>query len=222
MPRPSRREDMLNAALSLLARRGFVGLSARDIAKETGVAAASLYNHFATLEDLIAEVLRRATTELAKDYHLLFEQELPARVKMKTLTFLTVARYQRDPTMVRILHHALAEHNDRALQIIGEHYNQALYPKHMALIRAVAPKADPSLIHFLILSLATGSALYLPAERNNRALPSWGKSALRLTETILRFAIPNINWSRVDCLKVIEGQLVLPARGRVPQGPRGG
>lgn len=45
------------AALSLFARHGYSAVSMREIAGEVGVGAAALYNHFATKQDLLNELM---------------------------------------------------------------------------------------------------------------------------------------------------------------------
>ena len=45
------------AALSLFARHGYAAVSMREIAGEVGVGAGALYNHFATKQDLLCELM---------------------------------------------------------------------------------------------------------------------------------------------------------------------
>lgn len=45
------------AALGLFARRGYAAVSMREIAGEVGVGAGALYNHFATKQDLLADLM---------------------------------------------------------------------------------------------------------------------------------------------------------------------
>ncbi|MEO3778662.1 helix-turn-helix domain-containing protein [Micromonospora sp. B11E3] len=53
----SLREHLIAAAGRLVARRGAVGLTVRDIAREAQVADGVLYNHFADKEELLAHAL---------------------------------------------------------------------------------------------------------------------------------------------------------------------
>ena len=45
------------AALGLFARHGYAAVSMREIASEVGVGAGALYNHFATKQDLLVELM---------------------------------------------------------------------------------------------------------------------------------------------------------------------
>lgn len=47
------------AAATLFARHGYAAVSMREIAAETGVGAPALYNHFATKQDLLLELMTR-------------------------------------------------------------------------------------------------------------------------------------------------------------------
>ncbi len=51
---------LLAAALGLFARRGYHATSIRDIGQELGLPAAVLYDHFASKEELLAELVRLA------------------------------------------------------------------------------------------------------------------------------------------------------------------
>lgn len=60
-----RREDVLDAALALFAERGFHGTAMPDIAARAGLAAGTIYRHFASKEALVNEVFRRSKVALA-------------------------------------------------------------------------------------------------------------------------------------------------------------
>lgn len=62
---PGRKEQILDAALTLFAERGFHGTSIPDLAEAAGVAPASLYRHVESKEQLVNEVYRRAKALLA-------------------------------------------------------------------------------------------------------------------------------------------------------------
>lgn len=62
MPRPSRREHIVDAAELLVRRRGFHGFSIRDAAEVVGVRSAAVHYHFPTKEDLVEAVAARYST----------------------------------------------------------------------------------------------------------------------------------------------------------------
>src|SRR5688500_14716366 len=61
-----RREDVLAAALELFAERGFHGTAIPDIAAKAGLAAGSIYRHFASKEALVNELYQRSKRALGE------------------------------------------------------------------------------------------------------------------------------------------------------------
>ena len=55
----AKREEILQIALELFARKGYDRVSVREIAREAGLSQAGLLHHFSTKEELFLEVLRR-------------------------------------------------------------------------------------------------------------------------------------------------------------------
>lgn len=66
-PAASARAEILDAAAELFASRGYAATSTRLIADAVGVRQASLYYHFATKEQILAELLS-ATVQPSLDY----------------------------------------------------------------------------------------------------------------------------------------------------------
>jgi AcrR family transcriptional regulator len=59
------RRKLLDAGKLLIAQRGVAGLRIQDITERADVALGSFYNHFATKEDLVSEVVSQSLDELA-------------------------------------------------------------------------------------------------------------------------------------------------------------
>jgi AcrR family transcriptional regulator len=66
MPHPSRiqRDQLVSAAASLLERDGAEGLTMRELARQLGVSAPSLYFHVESRDDLFRELTERGLAEL--------------------------------------------------------------------------------------------------------------------------------------------------------------
>ncbi|NNF63220.1 MAG: TetR/AcrR family transcriptional regulator [Acidimicrobiia bacterium] len=56
-PRPSRRDELVEAALSAFSERGFEGTSIGQLSDATGVSKAAFTYHFASKEELLAEAV---------------------------------------------------------------------------------------------------------------------------------------------------------------------
>jgi AcrR family transcriptional regulator len=59
-----RREAILHSALAVIAQRGYHSSSIDDIAREAGVSKALIYEHFASKQDLYAELLEQHAGQL--------------------------------------------------------------------------------------------------------------------------------------------------------------
>lgn len=55
----AKREEILDAALEVVAREGYRGSSVREIAAASGLSQAGLMHHFASKDELFTEILRR-------------------------------------------------------------------------------------------------------------------------------------------------------------------
>lgn len=208
MPRPSRRPDILQATMTLLVSHGFAGLSARDIAKQAGVTAASIYNHYATLNDLIDEALRINTQALSTDYVLILKQDLPDLVKLKSVFVRMISGYQADPSRMHLYQNAYFEGNDRAIDVFLE--DQSIFRELCELIRRLAPAEDPTLVYYRATSMALGLVLLMPIQDRLARRPDHEREAKHLAEMALASSLPAIGWDAVSSLKVVDGRVVAP------------
>ena len=64
-----RRTEILDAALSAFSRKGYHATSIDDIAGEAGVSKALIYEHFASKQELYADLIARNARELLPDAH---------------------------------------------------------------------------------------------------------------------------------------------------------
>jgi AcrR family transcriptional regulator len=62
--RPSRRQEIVDAAIKVFARTGFAETSVQDVADEAGVVPTAVYYHFAGKDELFDVVLQAVITEL--------------------------------------------------------------------------------------------------------------------------------------------------------------
>ncbi|HWU38291.1 MAG TPA: helix-turn-helix domain-containing protein, partial [Candidatus Acidoferrum sp.] len=98
-----RRQQIIEAAATLFSRKGFRGTTTREIAKAVGVSEAMLFKHFATKEELYADIIE------AKSH---VEQLMDTMVKaaargddaevLRTLAREMIARTRADPTLMRL------------------------------------------------------------------------------------------------------------------------
>lgn len=63
MPRPGRKEQILEAAVALFSQNGYHATTVRDIADESGMLSGSLYAHINSKEDLLFEIVDRGAND---------------------------------------------------------------------------------------------------------------------------------------------------------------
>jgi AcrR family transcriptional regulator len=73
-----RRQEIIAAALELLAEEGYAGASLRKLAARLGMAQPSLYHYFRTKEDLVEQVL---ATYVGRMFSAVSPEELPTRLE---------------------------------------------------------------------------------------------------------------------------------------------
>ena len=135
-PAPTR-EVILDTAERLFAARGVEGVAVRDLAREMGITASSLYNHFPGKQALYDAVLERGLGPIV-DVVAGQDGLEPERVHA-TLDRLT-AHLARHPHLARLLQRALLEESP-AVQALLERWIGSLYREGIAVVRKAARDA---------------------------------------------------------------------------------
>ncbi len=100
-------DAILTAALELFVERGYHGTSVPSIAERAGVAAGTIYHHFAGKEELVNAVFRRWKERIAREVHAGFPATAPPREQFRAIWTL-MARFalaNRDAYTFLEFHH---------------------------------------------------------------------------------------------------------------------
>lgn len=103
------KERIFEAALNLFSRKGFSATSVRDITGQAGVTPGSLYNHFASKDDLLQSVYDYYTnllvgTQTEPDYeHLLKEYGVPGVFEYLTKSYIHAMRNKKLMQLTNII-----------------------------------------------------------------------------------------------------------------------
>ncbi|WP_287371891.1 TetR/AcrR family transcriptional regulator [Oceanithermus sp.] len=127
-------ERLLEAALELLAERGYRGATTRAIAERAGVAEVTLFRRFGSKARLLAEAVRRAgaafeeaaarpSGDLRADLHALAGRYLGQLKRGGALIFVMAGEASREPELRRALEEALAGRLATVLAFF-EHYQR--------------------------------------------------------------------------------------------------
>ncbi|BDB59679.1 TetR family transcriptional regulator [Rhodococcus sp. RDE2] len=103
-PGPTARAEILDAAAELFTTRGFSPTSTRTIAEAVGIRQASLYNHFATKNDLLVALLED-TVEPTLDFDDNLDPTLPPEVRLCALAWFDTAQLSAGRWNLGALYH---------------------------------------------------------------------------------------------------------------------
>lgn len=201
MPAPSNRDAILNATIKIIAENGFAGLSTRSIAQEAGVTSPAIYNHFATLEELTSEALRRAIRPRIDLYRQLMRSEHPPRVKLKTMAVCLINNHQANMAMWNVYQQiSLGVGSDEQAGVVSE-LHRSLYPEYLGCIAAIEPDLDARYVYFSMLAMIMGIIIYMPLHEGIDALSVQEKRPDQLAERVLMAVLPGHPWQSVKvCL----------------------
>ena len=99
----TRRDEIMEVAGRLFARNGFEATSVREIASEVDILSGSLYHHFATKEDILHEILRKAPPISRKSIDISNARE-DTESKLAALLILRFRELTRDRTVFGIIY----------------------------------------------------------------------------------------------------------------------
>src|SRR5215467_2225689 len=106
MNHKDRRQDILQAAMELFAKKGFRGTTTRDLAAQADVNEAIIFRHFSTKEELyraiLEEKMRQGRTAGVEELMKLAEGGDDLQF-LETLGSLLLERHERDTTFMRLL-----------------------------------------------------------------------------------------------------------------------
>lgn len=100
-----RKQQLLDAAIVVFARRGLGRAAHADIAEETGVSVPTVFNYFKTREELVDAVLshiERYFIDAAEECHLKPEAKVDPLMTMQAHSFSFLQKAQSEPDIVKI------------------------------------------------------------------------------------------------------------------------
>lgn len=102
VPTRSRRADVVDAALTLFAQRGYHGTSMKDIAEALGMRAPSLYNHVGAKQELLVEIVEATLVRLQADHEAALDGAADVTAALRRAVEAHVRYHARFPREVRV------------------------------------------------------------------------------------------------------------------------
>jgi AcrR family transcriptional regulator len=140
-PAPTRREEVLEAALALIAQHGIAGASLRKLAKELGMSQPSLYHYFASKDALVTEIIEYCAQKMLDSSLALAPPQSSEEVpRFARDAVVALWSSERHPRFVRFLFVVALEskQNRAAIQRVFE---ERLYPGFAAVADSIGRDA---------------------------------------------------------------------------------
>ena len=152
-PTQPTREAILDAAERMFSAKGVDGVAVRDLARELGLTASSLYNHFPGKQALYEAVLERGLRPIVDLVAASWQETVEAETVSRTVTRL-VAHLAQHPHLGRLLQRALIEDSD-SVHALMVRWTAPLYQEGVAIVGQTAAAAgwEPIEVSHLTLGL---------------------------------------------------------------------
>jgi AcrR family transcriptional regulator len=138
-PPGATRDVILDTAERLFAARGIDGIAVRDLAREMGITASSLYNHFPSKQALYDAVIDRGLRPIVELVAAAWQPGLRPELLQETMDDLT-AHLARHPHLASLLQRALLETSGTTPALL-ERWVTSLYREGTDVVRPIARDA---------------------------------------------------------------------------------
>ncbi len=103
VPSADRRQQILDAAVRVFARRGFHACRVSDIADEAGVAHGLLYHYFASKDEVLDTLFLERWTVMLDLIRAVDAQDQPVREKLYAIGSFIIDSYRHDPDVMTVI-----------------------------------------------------------------------------------------------------------------------
>lgn len=181
---PARKEKILDAAVVLIAERGYHAVSLADIGSAAGIVGSGIYRHFDSKAAILVELFERVIDHLLSDQEAIIDAEEDLRVAFQRLIAGQVEFVVGDREVARVYHHEISNLPDSDQRRLRR--KQRLYLEGWVhLLQELRGDLDEGMARTLVHAAigAIQSALFhnvgLPDDRMRTALADAASSVLR-------------------------------------------
>lgn len=169
------REAILDAAERLFSARGVDGVAVRDLARELGLTASSLYNHFPGKQALYEAVLERGLRPIVELTQASWAEGEVRRDTVATTVDALVTHLAQHPHLARLIQRALLEETTTIQDLIAR-WLSPLYREGVAIISRAAASSgwQRDEVPHLALGLFGLVFSYFVNTGGLRRLEAWG------------------------------------------------
>lgn len=173
------RERILEEAVALFAARGVDGVSMRDVARQVGLSAPTLYHHFPDKQSLYLAAVARAFAATEQGLVEALAREMPREERLHHLVHTFTRLAARDETFRKLLLRELLDGDEERLALIARQVFGRLHGMMIHTAREFAGDLDP----YLLLNSMVGMVLFaIQSVPLRRHFPGEGRARTRPAE----------------------------------------
>ena len=150
---PEAVKAILNESIPLFAKRGYSGVSIRQVASAVGISIATLYHHFPDKKTLYLKSIEQAFSDKAEG--LTDVKNTPGTKEERLQLF--ILRFTElmsgDPNFRLLLQRELLDADNSRLKLLAEKVFREQFQNVLELAKDIAPKSDPHLMAISIVGL---------------------------------------------------------------------
>jgi AcrR family transcriptional regulator len=165
--------------VALFAARGVDGVSMRDVARQVGLSAPTLYHHFPDKQSLYLAAVARAFAATEQGLVEALARELPPEERLNHLVYTFTRLTARDETFRKLLLRELLDGDEERLALIARQVFGRLHGMMIHTAREFAGDLDP----YLLLNSMVGMVLFaIQSVPLRRHFPGEGRARTRPAE----------------------------------------
>jgi AcrR family transcriptional regulator len=183
---PARREEVLEAALELIAEHGVAGASLRMLARRLGMSQPSLYHYFPSKDQLISAILDHSTQRmLGAGSSVPPPRSVDDAARFVRDAVLELYATESHPRFVRFLF-SVAVESKKHRPLVERLFEERLRPSFGVLAQMLAATpAEQDYVHEVMRMVVYSLGFMLLDERALLAHPAPSASTLRYSEWVL-------------------------------------
>lgn len=200
MGRPSKRQEIVEAAAQLVAERGLSGVSMRDVASAAGVMPASVYRQFPDKDALFEGIIRHVMDEARSARRDFLTGPATPQEKVKATVYYALHDSPKLHIHRRILLRAMIDRDWPRLEALHGLAGEQIV-LIVANITALRTGRDAYYVFYRMLSLILGSISVDPLMEYIRPLTPAERQPLAMTDEILGMLLPEFDWPAVALIE---------------------
>ena len=149
------KKEILAKTIPLFARRGYDGVSMRQIAREVGINAGSLYHHFPDKQTLYVEALSQTFAKHTDFMHKAFIGKNSPKDRIRLLIHSLCVLVNDDKNFSRLMQREVIDGDEKRLQFIVDNVFGEFFKDVSKLCLLLDPDCDPHLLAISIIGLVS-------------------------------------------------------------------